>query len=131
MLAWLVAAQGALIALGCVVSAGLITVSKDSGYADPNQRFAVAGMFVVFAVVWGGGLLLASRAVLAGRRWSFSVILFTQMMWGAVCLASIQSSAGAVLAVQVILLAFAISILALLFQPEVRHLLGRGPAPGR
>jgi len=113
-----------------IVTFGYVIVEGDSGYQRRSDA-VVSGLGVLgLFAIWGVGLLLTARAAANGRRWSFSVILFTEMMWGLIFVSSLKASAGLALAVDLVLLAWVVAILALLFHPDVRYRLGRGPRRG-
>jgi hypothetical protein len=130
LLALLVAAQGGLmVVVGLAFLGFVLTEGDNSGYAKPSDALSGALVLLATLTIWGVALALTARAARQGRRWSFSVILFTQMMWGLIFVSSIRTSGGVYLVVLVVLLAWVIAILALLFHPDVRYRLGRGPAP--
>ncbi len=132
LLAALVAAQGGLMVVaGLAFLVFVLGEGDNSGYAKPSDALSGALVLLATLTIWGVCLAMTARAALHGRRWSFSVILFTQLMWGFIFVSSVRTSGGVYLVVLVVLLAWVIAILALLFHPDVRYRLGRGPAPTR
>jgi hypothetical protein len=118
-----------MVAAGIAYLGYVLSEGNRSGFARRQDAVTAGWGLMALLVLWGVVLILTARAVRRGRRWSFSVVLFTQMMWGFIALASLSGSGGGYLVVLVAVVALVIAILAVLFHPEVRHLLGRGPAP--
>ena len=130
LLVALVSGEGVLMLVaGLAFVVYVLQEGDNTGYASRSDALSGALVLLATMVIWGVGLLLTARAAGQGRRWSFSVILFTQMMWGFIFASSLRGAGGVYLAGVVALLALVVAILALLFHPEVRHRLGRGPAP--
>jgi hypothetical protein len=132
LLAALVTVEAVLMLAGGIAYLGYVLSEGDrTGFAHRQDAVTAGWGLMAMLVLWGVALIVTARAVRRGRRWSFSVVLFTQMMWGFIALASLANSGGIYLVVLVAVVALVIAILAVLFHPEVRYLLGRGPAPSK
>jgi hypothetical protein len=130
VLAALVTVEAVLMLAGGIAFLGWVLAEGDrTGYANRHDAVALGWVLLATLALWGVALLFTARGIRRGRRWSFSVVLFTQMMWGFIALTSLSSSGGGYLVALVVVLAVVIATVAGLFQPEVRYLLGRGPAP--
>ena len=125
----LVCVEAALMLLTGVAFLVYVLLEGQTGYQHRSQALSGALVLLATMAIWGIGLLTTARAAAQGRRWSFSVILFTQMMWGFIFASSLGNSGGAFRVALVALLALVIATVAVLFHPEVRALLGRGPRP--
>ena len=123
-LARLVAGQGA-------VMLGYALVTLVVGLLGHPNWGAVA-IVVVDLVVWGGGLLWVSRrGLLQHKRWAFSPVLFTQLVFGFIAVQDLRSAenSAAVTAAWLLVLVSAVAALVMLFSAPVRHTLVP-PPPG-
>jgi hypothetical protein len=125
VLASLVTVEAVLMVAAAIAYLGYVLAEGNhSGFRYRHDAVTAGWGLATTLTLWAG-----AAAVRRGRRWSFSVVLFTQMMWGFIALASLSSSGGLYLFGLLVVVAVVIATTAVLFHPEVRHLLGRGPAP--
>ena len=88
--------------------------------SDDPEWGAVWFVAVVMGV-WCGGLVVVSRGVLAGRRWAFTPILFTQGLFGIAAITFFGAAAPAARVVWGVVVVVAVVVLRLLFSREVRQ----------
>lgn len=88
--------------------------------SDAAEWGAVWFVAVVLGL-WSAGLFLVSRGVLAGRRWAFTPILFTQGLFGLAGLSFFGAATPVARAVWGVVVVGAAVVLRLLFSREVRE----------
>ena len=89
-----------------------------------NRGDAEWGAVWFVAVVmglWSAGLVVVSRGVLAGRRWAFTPILFTQGLFGIAAITFFGAAAPSARVVWGVVVVVAVVVLRLLFSQEVRQ----------
>jgi hypothetical protein len=102
---------------------------QTSSFKNSHDAVVVAIGLAGLLAGWGAALLWAARAALRARTWSFSLILFTQMMGFALLAVAFSGAAGTLKIVLGLLLVLVVATGATLFHPQVRYRLGRGPNP--
>ena len=124
-LAWLVAGQGvAMLAYAAVTL--VVALAGD----EPN--WGAVGFVLANLLLWGSGLLWVSRrGLLRHRRWAFSPVLFTQLVFGVIAVEDLRSAGNppAVVVAWLLVLLSAVTALIMLFSAPVRHTLVP-PPPG-
>jgi hypothetical protein len=114
-LAWLVAGQGVVM----LAYAALTFVVALTG----ERTWGAVAFVAVDLVLWGSGLLFVSRrGLLRHRRWAFSPVLFTQLMFGIIAVADLRASGNppVVVVVWLLVLLSAVTALVMLFSAPVR-----------
>ena len=71
--------------------------------------------------LWAAGLVLVSRGVVAGRRWAFTPILFTQLLYGAAALSFFGAADTAARVLWGLVVVLLVVVLRLLFSRPVRE----------
>ncbi len=89
----------------------------NSGDAEWGAVWFVA----VVMGLWSAGLVVVSRGVLAGRRWAFTPILFTQGLFGIAAITFFGAAAPLARVVWGVVVVVAVVVLRLLFSREVRQ----------
>ena len=89
----------------------------NSGDAEWGAVWFVA----VVMGLWSAGLVVVSRGVLAGRRWAFTPILFTQGLFGIAAITFFGAAAPVARVVWGLVVVTAVVVLRLLFSREVRQ----------
>ncbi|HUV48910.1 MAG TPA: hypothetical protein VMX11_08020 [Actinomycetes bacterium] len=89
----------------------------NSGDAEWGAVWFVA----VVMGLWSAGLVVVSRGVLAGRRWAFTPILFTQGLFGIAAITFFGAAAPVARVVWGVVVVVAVVVLRLLFSREVRQ----------
>lgn len=89
----------------------------NSGDAEWGAVWFVA----VVMGLWSAGLVVVSRGVLAGRRWAFTPILFTQGLFGIAAITFFGAAAPSARVVWGVVVVVAVVVLRLLFSHEVRQ----------
>lgn len=123
-LSWLVLAQ----AVAMLVYA-LATVVVAASSEEPN--WGAVAYVVVTLCLWGAGLVwVALRGLRRARRWSFSPVMFTQLMFGIIAITDLgaRGNPAVVVVVWALVLASACAALYLLFSRDVRDTLVPPPA---
>ena len=123
-LARLVTAQ-AVVMLGYAATTLVLAV-----VGEPN--WGAVGFVLVNLVLWGSGLLwVARRGLPRHKRWAFSPVLFTQLVFGVIAVEDLRSAGNppVVVVAWLVDLVSAVAALILLFSAPVRTALVPPPAP--
>jgi len=104
------------VAMGVFIVADVVSALN----SDDAEWGAVWFVAVVMGV-WCAGLVAVSRGVLAGRRWAFTPILFTQGLFGIAAITFFGAAAPAARVVWGLVVVVAVVVLRLLFSREVRQ----------
>ncbi len=118
-------AQVRLLSTAVLVEAllmvGFIVVDITSAVRSVDAEWGAVWFVAVVLGLWSTGLLLVSRGVLAGRRWAFTPILFTQGLFGIAGLTFFGAAAPVARVVWGLVIVGAVVVLRLLFSREVRE----------
>jgi hypothetical protein len=116
-------------ALVMLVYAALTLVLALTG--DPN--WGAVAFVLVNLVLWGSGLLfVARRGLPQHKRWAFSPVMFTQLVFGVIAVEDLRSAGNPPVAVVawLVVLVSAVTALIMLFSAPVRTTLVPPPSPG-
>jgi hypothetical protein len=100
---------------------GFIVIDIASAARSDDAEWGAVWFVAVVLGLWSAGLLLVSRGVLAGRRWAFTPILFTQGLFGIAGISFFGAAAPVARVVWGVVIVGAVVVLRLLFSREVRE----------
>jgi hypothetical protein len=98
-----------------------IAVDVVSAARNDSAEWGAVWFVAVVLGLWSAGLFLVSRGVLAGRRWAFTPILFTQGLFGIAGITFFGAAAPVARGIWGVVVIGAIVVLRLLFSREVRE----------
>ncbi len=98
-----------------------IAVDVVSAARSDSAEWGAVWFVAVVLGLWSVGLFLVSRGVLAGRRWAFTPILFTQGLFGIAGITFFGAAAPVARIVWGVVIVGAVVVLRLLFSREVRE----------
>ena len=118
-------AQVRLLSIAVIVEAlamvGFIAVDFVSAARSDSAEWGAVWFVAVVLGLWSAGLFLVSRGVLAGRRWAFTPILFTQGLFGIAGLTFFGAAAPVARVIWGVVVIGAVVVLRLLFSREARE----------
>ncbi|MFL6070974.1 MAG: hypothetical protein ACJ72Y_06795 [Actinomycetes bacterium] len=114
VLSWLVLLEG--IAMVLFVALDVVSALRAS-----DAEWGAVWFVLVVMGTWSGGLVLVSRGVVSGRRWAFTPVLLTQLLFGAAAVSFFGAAQTAARVVWGIVLVYVIVVLRLLFSRAVRE----------
>ncbi len=100
---------------------GFIVADVTSAARGEDAEWGAVWFVAVVLGLWSAGLFLVSRGVVAGRRWAFTPILFTQGLFGIAGLTFFGAAAPVARVVWGLVIIGAVVVLRLLFSREVRE----------
>jgi hypothetical protein len=100
---------------------GFIVVDVVSAARSDDAEWGAVWFVAVVLGLWGAGLFVVSRGVLAGRRWAFTPILFTQGLFGIAGITFFGAAVPVARVVWGLVIVGAVVVLRLLFSREVRE----------
>jgi hypothetical protein len=119
------AAPVRLLSIAVLVEAllmvGFVVIDITSAARSGDAEWGAVWFVAVVLGLWSAGLFLVSRGVLAGRRWAFTPILFTQGLFGIAGLTFFGAAAPVARVVWGLVIVGAVVVLRLLFSREVRE----------
>ena len=116
LLAALVVLEG-LLMLAYVVADLLLAL------ANGSDEWGAVWFLVVGLGAWGVGLLWVARGLVQQRRWAFTPVLFTQLIFGLVAVSFFGNATTLYKVVWALVVVLAVVVLRLLFSREVRDAL--------
>lgn len=100
---------------------GFIAVDVISAVRSDSAEWGAVWFVAVVLGLWSAGLFVVSRGVVAGRRWAFTPILFTQGLFGVAGITFFGAAAPVARVVWGLVIVGAVIVLRLLFSREVRE----------
>jgi hypothetical protein len=110
-----------LVAVQAVLMVTYLAVDVVSAIRSSGAEWGAVWFALVVLGLWSVGLLWVSRGVLAGKRWAFTPILFTQLIFGAVAISVFGAADTVAKIVWALVVVYAVVVLRLLFSREVRQ----------
>lgn len=104
-----------------VLMVGFIAADVMSAARSDDAEWGAVWFVAVVLGLWSAGLFVVSRGVLAGRRWAFTPILFTQGLFGIAGITFFGAAAPVARVVWGLVIVGAVVVLRLLFSREVRE----------
>lgn len=113
-----------LVLLEALVMVGFVALDVLAAFRSDDAEWGAVWFVAVVLGLWCVGLVVVSRGVLAGRRWAFTPILFTQGLFGIAGITFFGAAAPVARVVWGVVIVGAVVVLRLLFSREVRdHLI--------
>jgi hypothetical protein len=110
-----------LVAVQAVLMVAYLAVDVVSAIRNAGAEWGAVWFALVVLGLWSVGLLWVSRGVLRGKRWAFTPILFTQLIFGAVAISVFGGADTVAKVVWALVVVYAVVVLRLLFSGEVRQ----------
>jgi hypothetical protein len=85
-----------------------------------DAEWGAVWFVLVVMGLWAAGLVLVSRGVIAGRRWAFTPILFTQLLFGAAALSFFGAAETGARVMWGLVVMLVVVVVRLLFSRPVR-----------
>ena len=110
----------ALAGLQGVAMLGYVAVDIVVAASEAEANWGAVAFTATLLGLWGAGLLLCARGLLRLRRWAFTPVVFTQLIFGAIALSVLRSASVGAKVAWVVILVLAVVALALAFSRPVR-----------
>lgn len=104
-----------------VAMAVFVVADLVGALSSDNAEWGAVWFVAVVMGLWCAGLVVVSRGVLAGRRWAFTPILFTQGLFGIAAITFFGAAAPVARVVWGLVVVASVVVLRLLFSSEVRQ----------
>lgn len=109
------------VLIEALLMVGFIAVDVAAAARSADAEWGAVWFVAVVLGLWSVGLFVVSRGVLAGRRWAFTPILFTQGLFGIAGITFFGAAAPVARVVWGLVIVGAVVVLRLLFSREVRE----------
>jgi hypothetical protein len=110
-----------LVVLEAVFMLVFIVTDLVSAARSGDAEWGAVWFVVVVLGLWCAGLVQVSRGVLAGRRWAFTPILFTQGLFGIAAITFFGAADTVARIVWGVVLIYCVVVLRVLFSREVKE----------
>jgi hypothetical protein len=110
----------ALVLLEALAMVLFVVLDVVSALGAADAEWGAVWFVLVVMGLWAAGLVLVSRGVVAGRRWSFTPILLTQLLFGAAALSFFGAAAPVARIMWGLVVVLVVTVLRLLFSRPVR-----------
>ena len=110
-----------LVLLEAIAMVFFVALDVASALRAADAEWGAVWFVLVVMGIWAGGLVLVSRGVVAGRRWAFTPVLLTQLLFGAAAVSFFGAAETAARVVWGVVLVYVIVVLRLLFSRAVRE----------
>jgi len=90
-------------------------------FAHTQANWGAVGFVVTAFSLWSAGLVLVAWGIGRGRRWAFTPIVLTQVMFGVIAITVVGSATPVAKAVWLFVLAVAVTAVVLAFSRPVRE----------
>jgi nucleoside recognition membrane protein YjiH len=110
-----------LVLLEAVAMVLFVVLDVVSALRAADAEWGAVWFVLVVMGIWAGGLVLVSRGVIRGRRWAFTPVLFTQLLFGAAAVSFFGAAEAASRVAWGLVVVVAVVVLRLLFSRPVRE----------
>ena len=118
---WQLRALQALVLLEALLMAVFMVSELAFALAHTEANWGAVGFVVTAFSLWSAGLVLVAWGIGRGRRWAFTPIVLTQVMFGVIALSVVGSATLVAKAVWLFVLAVAVTAVVLAFSRPVRE----------
>ena len=114
-------ALAVLVAIQAVAMVLFITLDVVQALRAADAEWGAVWFVLVVMGLWAVGLMLVARGVVAGRRWAFTPILFTQLLFGAAAISFFGAAETGARIAGGLVIGLVVVVLRLLFSRPVRE----------
>jgi len=118
---WQLRALQALVLLEALLMAVFMVSELAFALAHTQANWGAVGFVVTAFSLWSAGLVLVAWGIGRGRRWAFTPIVLTQVMFGVIAITVVGSATPVAKAVWLFVLAVAVTAVVLAFSRPVRE----------
>ena len=110
-----------LVLLEAIAMVLFVTLDVVSALRSTDAAWGAVSFVLVVMGLWAGGLVLVSRGIVAGRRWAFTPVLLTQLLFGAAAISFFGAADTVARVAWGLVLAYVVVVLRLLFSRATRE----------
>lgn len=111
----------ALVVLEALAMALFVVIDVVAALREADAEWGAVWFVLVVMGLWATGLVVVARGVLLGRRWAFTPILFTQLLFGIASLSFFGAADTVARVVWGVVLVYVIVVMRVLFSRPVRE----------
>jgi uncharacterized membrane protein len=116
-----VRALAGLVVLEALAMVAFVVIDILAALREADAEWGAVWFVLVVMGLWAVGLTLVARGVLAGKRWAFTPILFTQLLYGIAAVSFFGAADVLARVVWGVVIVYVIVVLRLLFSRPVRQ----------
>jgi hypothetical protein len=110
-----------LVVIEAIAMVLFVVLDVVSALRAADAEWGAVWFVLVVMGVWASGLVAVSRGVVTGRRWAFTPILFTQLLFGVAAVSFFGAAEPLARVIWGFVVVYAIVVLRLLFSRAVRE----------
>jgi hypothetical protein len=110
-----------LVLLEAIAMVLFVVLDVVSALRTTDAAWGAVSFVLVVMGLWAGGLVLVSRGIVAGRRWAFTPVLLTQLLFGAAAISFFGAADTTARVVWGLVLVYVVVVLRLLFSRAARE----------
>jgi uncharacterized membrane protein len=110
-----------LVVVEALAMIAFVVLDVVSALREADAEWGAVWFVLVVMGLWAAGLLLVARGVIGGRRWAFTPILFTQLLFGIAALSFFGAADTVARIVWGVVLVYVVVVLRVLFSRPVRE----------
>jgi len=114
---------GVMVVVEAIAMVLFVALDVVAALRKADAEWGAVWFVLVVMGLWATGLIVASRGVLAGKRWAFTPILFTQLLFGAAAISFFGAADTVARVAWGFVLVYAVLVLRMLFSRPVREYL--------
>ena len=110
-----------LVALEALAMVLFVVIDIVAALREADAEWGAVWFVLVVMGLWAAGLVLVARGVLRGKRWAFTPILFTQLLFGVAALSFFGAADTVARIVWGVVLVYVVVVVRVLFSRPVRE----------
>ena len=111
----------ALVVLEALAMALFVVIDVVAALREADAEWGAVWFVLVVMGLWATGLIVVARGVLTGKRWAFTPILFTQLLFGVAALSFFGAADTVARVAWGVVLVYVIVVIRVLFSRPVRE----------
>ena len=111
----------ALVAFEALAMVAFVVIDVVAALREVEAEWGAVWFVLVVMGLWATGLVVVARGVLSGRRWAFTPILFTQLLFGIAALSFFGAADTVARIVWGVVLVYVVVVVRVLFSRPVRE----------
>jgi hypothetical protein len=111
----------ALVVLEALAMALFVVIDVVAALREAEAEWGAVWFVLVVMGLWATGLVVVARGALTGKRWAFTPILFTQLLFGVAALSFFGAADTVARVVWGVVLVYVIVVVRVLFSRPVRE----------
>jgi len=110
-----------MVVLEALAMVAFVVIDVVTALREADSEWGAVWFVLVVMGLWASGLVVVARGVLVGKRWAFTPILFTQLLFGIAALSFFGAADAIARMVWGVVLVYVVVVVRVLFSRPVRE----------